>query len=237
MKGEGMRRALLVVVLAQATLTLADSSPPERALLSAARAGDVAAVRRALRQGATVAARDEHGRTALLVAAHAGSAEAVRALLAAGAEVDAALPSGWTPLMEAAKQGRIAVAEALLAAGANPDARDRAAGTSLDIAQQAGRDEIVALLRRHGARGSGKSVGDRVCVRPWKGAGFCGVVEAVDGNRYLVEVTSVADCEQGCPPDPECSASREVGGSSADAVRAGVSVWTRSWCLTHTGLE
>ncbi len=174
---------------------------------------------------------------ALHSAARSGDAAGVRRLLREGANVNAATSSGWTPLMEAAKAGRRDAAEVLLAAGANPDARDRAAGTALDVAQQADQEALQALLRRYGARGSGKSVGDRVCVRPWKGAGFCGTVQAALGTRYLVGVTSVPGCERGCAADPECSSGREVGGTSGDAVRADTSVWTKSWCLTHTGLE
>jgi Ankyrin repeats (3 copies) len=201
-----MRHVFVQVVLAAASVALsaAELSEADRALLSAARSGDVATVRRALREGANP---------------------------------NAALPSGWTPLMEAAKAGRQDAAEALLAAGALPDARDRAAGTALDVAQQAGHDALALLLRRHGARGSGKSVGDRVCVRAWKGSGFCGTVAAVSGASYLVDVTSVVGCEGGCAAEAECSSGREVGGASGDAVREGTSVRTKSWCLTHTGLE
>ena len=227
----------MLVGLAAAVLSAGDPSAQDRALFSAARTGDAASVRRLLGQGARVAARDEARRTPLHEAAAGGSAAVVRMLLAAGAKVDAAGPSGWTPLMDAAKAGGLDAAEALLVAGANPDARDRAAGTVLDVAQQAGRDDVVALLRRHGARGGGKSVGDRVCVRPWKGAGFCGTVDAVRGTRYLVDVTRIDGCARGCAPDPECSAGRPVGGDSADAVGVGASVWTAAWCLTHTGLE
>jgi hypothetical protein len=196
---------VLVAVAATAVvLAAAETSETDRALLAAARAGDVAALRRALLQGANA---------------------------------DAALPSGWTPLMEAARAGRREAAEALLAAGARPDARDRAAGTALDVAEQAGHRSLALLLRRHGARGSGKSEGSRVCVRPWRGSGFCGTVAAVEGSSYLVDVASVVGCDGGCPADAECSSGREVGGTSADAVRPGSSVRTRGWCLTHTGLE
>jgi Ankyrin repeats (3 copies) len=170
-------------------------------------------------------------------AVRTGDAARVRRVLRQGANPNATLPSGWTPLMEATKEGRLDAAEALLAGGARPDARDRAAGTALDVAERTGQDSLAALLRRHGARGSGKSVGDRVCVRPWKGSGFCGTVAAIEGTTVLVDVTAVVGCDGGCTPDPECSAGRAVGGPSAEAVRTGTSVRTKSWCLTHTGLE
>jgi hypothetical protein len=223
--------ALLAAVASGAEL-----SERDRALFAAARTGDAAGVRRLLRQGAEATARDERGRSALHEASASGNVDAVRTLIAAGADPGARERSGFTPLMDAARAGRLVAVEALLEAGADPEARDRAAGTALDVAQQAGRDDVVSLLRRHGAMGSGKSVGDRVCVRPWKGQGFCGTVERVQKTRYLVRVTSIVGCERGCAPDAECSAGRAVGGDSADAVATGASVWTPAWCLTHTGL-
>jgi hypothetical protein len=166
-----------------------------------------------------------------------GDAASVRRVLREGANPNAALASGWTALMEAAKTGRLDVAETLLAAGARPDARDRAAGTALDVAERDGQAAVAALLRRHGAQGSGKSLGSRVCVRPWKGSGFCGTVAAVEGTTYVLDVTAVVGCENGCAGNAVCSAGRPVGGTAAEAVRDGTSVRTKSWCLTHTGLE
>ncbi len=164
----------------------------------------------------------------LVVVAVAAVSEA---LVAGGhSEIDRAL-------LSAARSGDVVTARRVLLQGATPDVRDRAAGTALDVAEQAGHHSLALLLRQHGARGSGKSVGSRVCVRPWKGSGFCGTVAAVERSSYLVEVTSVVGCDGGCPAEAECSSGREVGGTSADAVRAGTSVRTRSWCLTHTGLE
>jgi hypothetical protein len=231
-----MRFALLVG-LAAAVLSAGEPSEAERAVFAAAGTGDAGAVRQLLQQGAPANARDERARTPLHAAAAAGSAETVRVLVTAGADVNARERSGWTPLMDAVKAGRLAAAEALLAAGADPDARDRAAGTVLDVAQKAGQDGLVALLRRHGAKGGGKSVGDRVCVRPWNGDGFCGTVEAIRDTRYRIEVTSLVGCGRGCAPEAECSAGRSVGGGSRDAVVAGTSVWASAWCLTHTGIE
>jgi hypothetical protein len=173
---------------------------------------------------------------ALWSAVRAGDTASVRRLLREGARADAAFPSGWTPLMEAARTGRLDVAKALLAGGARVDARDRAAGTALDVAERDGQTAIAALLQGQGAQGSGKSVGSRVCVRPFKGAGFCGTVAAVEGSTYVLAVTGVVGCEGGCSADAECSDGRAVGGPDADAVRTGASVRTKSWCLTHTGL-
>jgi hypothetical protein len=180
---------------------------------------------------ASVAAGEE---PALLGATRAGDAARVRTLLRTGADPDAATASGWTALMQAAEQGRRDIALALLDAGADPDARDRARGTALDVAERAGRADVVRLLRARGARGSGKSVGDTVCVRKWAGEGFCGVVESVEATRRTLRVSRLVGCAGACAPDPDCSASRPVGGASGIAVGDRVSV--RSECLTDTGV-
>jgi hypothetical protein len=153
-----------------------------------------------------------------------------------------AAPAGARPgaageLLAAARRGDVARAAALLRAGADVDARDRELGTALDVAETQGRPELAALLRAHGARGSGKSVGDTVCVRPWAGSGLCGKVEARRRNQHRLTVLRIVGCESGCAPDAECSAGRPVGGTSSQAIRAGDELEVPSWCLTHTGVE
>src|SRR5437899_3853647 len=127
---------------------------------------------------------------ALREAARRGDAARVEALVREGANVNAATASGLTPLIEAAAGGRTGVARVLIEAGADPDARHRELGTALDAAQRNGHREIVEMLRRRGARGSGKSVGDTVCVRRWSGSGFRGVIEEVAGPDYRPGITA-----------------------------------------------
>jgi hypothetical protein len=91
------------------------------------------------------------------------------------------------------------------------------------------------MLVEAGARSTGSSVGDTVCVRPWGGDGYCGTVESIDKTHYRLRVTKLVGCEKGCPVKAECSAGREVGGSHGIAV--GDEVATVSWCLTHTGVK
>jgi hypothetical protein len=208
----------------------------DRALLEAARRGDAARTEALVREGANVNARDERGQTPLLLAAREGQAGVVKALLRAGASLDAATASGLTPLIAAAAKGRTDIARLLIEARADPDARHRELGTALDAAQRNGHRDIVQLLRQRGARGSGKSVGDSVCVRLWSGSGFCGVIEDATASDYRLGITRVEGCPHGCSPDDDCSAGRRVGGGDRDAVRVGAEVWVKSWCLTHTAL-
>ncbi len=228
-----------LVLLAAAALSASAGrlSPEERALHVAAREGNLGRLQALLQSGVSLEARDSSGFTALMVAVANGRSETAKVLLRAGADGTASTPRGWTALMQATSMGRPDVVEVLLDAGADPDARDREAGTALDIAQAANRIELVRLLRSRGGRGSGKSVGDQVCIRRWNGSGFCGVVEAVEGNGFKVRITSLPGCAGGCDADADCSSSRPLGGRGPGHFQLSDSLWIRSWCLTDTGLE
>ena len=102
-------------------------------------------------------------------------------------------------------------AELLIASGANINASQRGWGTPLEAAERTGHNELAAMLRRAGARSSGRSVGDTICVRPWQGDGYCAVVEEVNKTSFRLRVTEIIGCENGCQPKAECSASRAVG--------------------------
>jgi ankyrin repeat protein len=212
----------------------ADADSSQR-LVGAAARGDLARVAALLRQGAEPNARDDAGRPAVLAAAIARRPEIVRALAAAGADLDASDRNGWTALHEAVAGGERALAATLLEEGASPDLLSRDRGMPLDIAEQAGLEELAALLRSRGARGSGKSLGDTVCVRPWRGEGYCGVVEARDRNRYRLRLGRLVGCESGCVADPDCSSGRPVGGGAG--LSPGDVLWVPGSCLTHTGVR
>jgi ankyrin repeat protein len=177
---------------------------------------------------------DEEPSRRLVAAVARGDAAQVAALVRRGADPDAADRSGWTALHLAAEKGDTSLARLLLDAGARPDLRSRARGTPLDVAERAGRGDVARLLRLHGARGSGKSIGDTVCVRPWGGDGYCGVVEAADPTRYRLRVSRVVGCAGGCAPDPSCSAGQPVG---AGGLGEGDVLWVPASCLTHTGVR
>lgn len=236
-----MRKAGIAVALMSAGLAALSAGSAraagEPALLRAAEAGDTARVGELLGSGVDANVRDERGETALVRAARAGSLGVVRALVAARADVDASDRDGLTPLIAATRLGHSAVLDALLDAGADPDMRHRALGTALDVAERAGRFDLAALLRARGARGSGRSVGDLVCVRPWGGEGFCGTITAVRGPRLRLRVTRLVGCAAGCAPLPACTGDRPVGGGTSGALAIGRDVWVESSCLTNTNVK
>jgi len=227
-------RVVLAVVLTAAS-GLAAGQEPEAELHRAARAGDVASLKARLAQGVSPDAEDGDGRTALLDAVAAGRLDAMRLLLAAGAGANTPSRSGRTPLIEAAEHGQLAAARLLVKAGADLDRSQRGWGTAVEAAERTGHNAIAAMLRQAGARSSGRSPGDTVCVRPWNGNGYCGVVERVQKTVFRIRVTEIVGCEWGCAARAECSAGQEVGGRTG--LREGDVVTTVSWCLTHTGVQ
>jgi hypothetical protein len=226
----------LVSLLALAPVVGGAATENETGLLTnAAAVGDVARVRSLVRSGVSVNARDAQGRTALLSAAEGGYVAVVKALIEAKADVNASDQNGLSALIAAARRDDVEMARVLLVAGARPDASHRGYGMALDIAEREGYKDLAALLRERGARGSGASVGSVVCVRPWKGQGYCGTVTAVEEKRWTVRVTRLVGCEKGCAAS-ECSMGRTVGGAPAGNVQAGDSMVVEASCLTQIGL-
>jgi hypothetical protein len=221
-------------ILLLAALAGATGDDVSRELVAAAARGDSPRVAGLLREGADPNTRDASGRPALLVATASGRVEAVTALLRGGASPDRGDASGWTALHQAVEAGDSASARALLEAGATPDLRARSRGTPLDVAETTGRPELTRLLRARGARGSGKSIGDTVCVRPWSGDGYCARVLGRDATRFELRLTEVVGCSRGCAADAACSGGRGVG---AGGLLPGDRLWVPASCLTHTGVE
>jgi hypothetical protein len=213
----------------------APSVAKDTELHRAARDGDLALLRTRLQQGDDPNVRNTAGRTVLLEAVAAKQTEAARLLLTSGANVNAKSTEGRTPLIEAAAQGQPDMARLLIDAGADLNVIQRGSGSALEVAERHGHNDVAAMLRQAGARSSGRSVGDTICVRPWKGDGFCGTVEAVNKTAFQIRVTKIVGCQNGCSAKIDCSEGRPVSGPNGISV--GDVITTVSWCLTHTGVQ
>ena len=120
-------------------------------MADAAKADDVPAVRKLIKEHADVNMLANDGSSALLWAAYHSNAEMTKALLAAGAAVDAANHYGVTPLLQASRNGDIEVMRALLDAGADPTRWHAEGETPLMAASRTGRVDAVKLLLSKGS--------------------------------------------------------------------------------------
>jgi ankyrin repeat protein len=191
-------RWLMVLVLLAVMPAGAVRGAGESPVAKAARAGDLATVRKLIAERADVNLPAGDGSTALLWAAYQSDLEMVRALIAAGARFDAANSYGVTPLLQASRTGDTAVIEALLKAGANPSLAHPEGETPLMAASRAGRIDAVRLLLDRGAGVNAADLFQQETALMWAAAeGHAGVVELLlqagaDPNRRA-HVTSLAE--------------------------------------------
>lgn len=121
-------------------------------LFQAAHRGDLAALQRALKQGAPVDGRDARGRTPLQVATYARQAEAIRALVAAGADLGALDADRYDAVTIASVADDLPTLSLLLDLGASARlTTSRYDGTALIAAAHLGHDTVVQRLIAAGA--------------------------------------------------------------------------------------
>ena len=154
-RGQGFAHAVSAgnVTAVKAALTNSDLNKRDTngatALMRAARAGDVATVRKLLAAGADPNVGDREGRTALHHAALARSAQTVTALFNGNAFADIGDKAGDTPLHLAVEVNDPDVVRALVAGGENPSAYNHAGQTPLAIARAKRSPALVLAL--HGS--------------------------------------------------------------------------------------
>ena len=124
--------------------------PTQLLVADAAKADDLPAVRKLIKEHADVNTPANDGSTALLWAAYHSDVEMTKALLAAGAAVDAANHYGVTPLLQASRNGDVEVMRALLDAGADPTRWHPEGETPLMAASRTGHVDAVKLLLSQG---------------------------------------------------------------------------------------
>ncbi len=135
--------------------------PAEQArLFSAIDAEDVAAIRRALADGADINGGDAFGDSPVTRAAMKADLAVLMAVLASGANPDGASARYPTPLLMALVVGRTANAAALLDAGADPN-RTHLGIAPLIVAANLSDDTMVRALLAAGADANGVPACDR----------------------------------------------------------------------------
>jgi ankyrin repeat protein len=138
---------LLEYLLGNRCNVLAKNKFGDSALMLAALAGDLGAVRRLIDAQAEI---DPPGWTPLLYAAYNGHADVAAYLLERGARIDRQSASGLSALMVAAKNGHLEVAELLVQRGASTSLADQNGRKAADHAAASGNTRIVELLERAG---------------------------------------------------------------------------------------
>jgi len=125
--------AVAFAVLVPTVLLAQDGSAPAISLHIAALQGNLDAIRRHIKAGTDLNAKDAYGSTPLTVAATFGKTEAAQILLEGGADPGVRDKNGSTPLHVAAFFGRPEIVQALLDHGANRHARNNSGATAYDI--------------------------------------------------------------------------------------------------------
>jgi uncharacterized protein len=126
------------------------SADLDQQLLKSSEAGDIAAVRRLLREGASVNSKYQDGTTALMLAASNDRTEIVRLLIDKGANVSARTIRGETALSGAAGFAKAGTLKLLLDYGADPSVAYNDGGTVLVTAAERGNSDAVELLLAKG---------------------------------------------------------------------------------------
>ncbi|MCR5221101.1 MAG: ankyrin repeat domain-containing protein [bacterium] len=127
-------------------------SIPDNEFISFCKKGTADEVRRALKHGANINAKDANGDTALMLAVANSNLATVRALLAAGTDVNVQNRDGATPLIAALlKNPNSEIIKMLLVAGADVNVKDQSGATPLMMAAQKSNPQVVRVLLAAGA--------------------------------------------------------------------------------------
>ena len=145
------RSTLAVIFSIIAINSSASAQDAQTRLWDAAKSGDTAAIRLAVKEGAKLDSIDfrsnRSGRLALNWAAWNDKVDAIKVLLELKAPINAMNATSNTPLHHAAENGSMAAAKALLEAGADPTLLNQGQMTPFDVAQAKGFVEIEKLLK------------------------------------------------------------------------------------------
>lgn len=105
-------------------------------LINAVRAGNAKQVKKLIKSGADVNAKDDEGKTALMWASMYGHNDMIKFLIKNGADVNAKDNNGNTALMFASKYGHDDIVKLLTEAGADANIKNNEGKTAADIAAE-----------------------------------------------------------------------------------------------------
>lgn len=166
----------------------------DQALLNAAGRGDLASVKAALAEGATIDARDSKQQTALLIAVQRDDRNLAAYLIGQGADINAVADNYDTPWLLAGALGRNAMLIAMLETGkVDYTKRNRYGGNALIPACERGHVETVRLLLSR----------SKIDVNHVNNLGWTGLLEAVilsDGGPRHIEIVKLL-LEAGADPN------------------------------------
>ena len=149
-------------------------------LATAARAGNVSAVRAQLAAGADANQVESDGSSALLWAAYHSSPELVALLLASHADPNRANEFGVTPLLQASRNGDVDTMRALLDGGADVAQAVREGETPLMAAARTGNEAAVQLLLERGSDPNAAETLEGQTALMWAAAeGHVAIVDAL----------------------------------------------------------
>jgi TonB family protein len=142
--------SVVIAIALFSTLIAAAQDDGITPLMRAVRDGRNSEVKKLLKQGVDLEAKDSSGWTALIYAVAMGDDRTVKALLDKGANVNAASTDGGTSLMIAALYQDDKIAKLLIARGAEVNATDRNGDTPLSLAARGGQTKTYDLIHKAG---------------------------------------------------------------------------------------
>lgn len=199
MRTQGHPRWLLAALLSLVTLFAGISglAAGDNAVVTAAKDGDLKALRALIAKRANVNEPARDGSTALLWAVYNSDVEMTRALIDAGAALNLANQYGITPLIQASRTGDTPVISALMKAGADASIAHPDGETPLMAAARSGRVDAVRLLLEAGADANAGTYQDETALMWAAAEGHAEVIQALldakaDPNRKA-RVTTIQE--------------------------------------------
>jgi ankyrin repeat protein len=183
-----LSRSAGVAVVSLTMLLSVLQAATDSALVTAAKDGDLGAVRALIAKRVNVNEPARDGSTAILWAVYHSDEPMTKALLTAGAKVDTPNKYGVTPLIQASRTGDTPLIDLLLKAGANVSLAHPDGETALMAAARTGRADAVRLLIEAGGDVNAATYQQETALMWAAGEGHTAVVKALldakaDANR------------------------------------------------------